>query len=67
MLQFITHFANVLHYMNDFLFVDSAEPQQCTALAAALVALCAELGVPLPTEKVKEPSTHLTFLGVQID
>ena len=32
-----------------------------------LIHTCAELDVPLATEKLEGPSTTLTFLGVEID
>jgi len=39
----------------------------CQSNLDILIHTCAELGVPLATEKLEGPSTTLTFLGVEID
>lgn len=61
----------VIHYVDDFLFVVSpsgGEPAAKRLLEGAL-ALCAQLGVPMATGpgKVEGPSTCLTFLGIELD
>ena len=56
-----------LHYLDDFLFVDSAgtTPQTCQLQAA--LHTCESLGVPVAPDKVHYPTERLTFLGVEID
>ena len=39
----------------------------CQSNLDILIHTCAELGVPLATEKLEGPSTTLTFLGVETD
>ena len=55
----------VIHYLDDYLFV---EPPQETAKALGIaVRTLSGLGIPLAPEKVEGPSTHLTFLGIELD
>lgn len=61
----------VIHYVDDFLFVVSpigGEPAAQRLLALAL-ALCQHLGVPMATGpgKVEGPAQCLTFLGIELD
>ena len=61
----------VIHYVDDFLFVVSpsgGEPAAQRLLDLAL-ALCKHLGVPMATGpgKVEGPATCLTFLGIELD
>jgi hypothetical protein len=61
----------VIHYVDDFLFVVSPSGGKAAAdrLLEGALALCAELGVPMATGpgKVEGPSTCLTFLGIELD
>lgn len=61
----------VIHYVDDFLFVVSpigGEPAAQRLLELAL-ALCKHLGVPMATGpgKVEGPAQCLTFLGIELD
>jgi hypothetical protein len=59
----------VIHYVDDFLFVLSPIGGKIVAdaLLRAALDLCAKLGVPMADEKVEGPTTCLTFLGIQLD
>jgi hypothetical protein len=55
-------------YLDDFCVVDPAE--SCARVMGTLVALLAELGLPLQEEKFLTegiPSTCITFLGIEVD
>ena len=41
--------------------------QECRVNLDRIVAVCAELGVPLALDKLEGPTTKLTFLGIEID
>ena len=54
-----------LHYLDDYFFV---EPPHVPAHALAIATnTLAEMGIPLAPDKVEEPPTCLTFLGIELD
>ncbi|XP_070608807.1 uncharacterized protein [Erythrolamprus reginae] len=57
----------VVHYLDDFLLAGPAHSEQCFALMRDFEALCAQLGVPLASEKTEGPATRITFLGIELD
>ena len=56
-----------LHYLDDFLVLGPPDQPDCGQALATTLALCSELGFPVPSEKTEGPSTTLTFLGIEID
>ena len=40
---------------------------ECAASLAKALEVCTQLGVPVVLHKIKDPSTKLTFLGIEID
>ena len=60
----------ICHYADDFLFVGGSEatsPSSCKALLQSFKDTCQLLGVPLAEEKTVEPTSRLSFLGLDID
>jgi len=59
----------VIHYVDDFLFVVSPAGGQpaAAALLRGALSLCEELGVPMAPNKVEGPSQCLEFLGIMLD
>lgn len=57
----------IVHYLDDFLFVGSADSSDCTGLMHQFLELCEYLGVPIAPEKTQGPSNCLEFLGLGID
>lgn len=59
----------VVHYVDDFLFVVSPAGGEAAAarLLEGALFLCAKLGVPMAPDKVEGPSRCLTFLGIELD
>ena len=58
-------FTSSLHYLDDFLFLGHPNSPRCKLLFSHH--LCEELGVKVGNKKTEEPSTILTFLGIEID
>ena len=57
-----------LHYLDDFLTMDRAEPRECSQnLDTSLIHTCQSLGLPLKWPKLEGPSTVLIFLGIVLD
>ena len=56
----------VLHYLDNFLFLGAPNTSECAGALTITIATCTELGVPLAQEKIKGPSTSLTFLGIHL-
>ena len=56
---------NVIHYLDNFLFVGAPESPQCALSLCKTLDVCAQLGVPVAPHKIEGPSTKLTFLGIQ--
>ena len=56
----------LLHYLDDFILVaDTVD--KARSLKNILVTIFEHLGVPLELSKLEGPSTHLSFLGIEID
>lgn len=56
----------VVHYVDDYLLIVSDE-DKAKAYLAAVLALCATLGVPMADKKTEGPTRCLTFLGIELD
>ena len=57
----------VFHYLDDFLVLGAPGSEECADGLTTLLGLTEWLGFPVATEKVEEPTTRLTFLGIEID
>ena len=57
----------VEHYLDDFITMGPPGSQECRVNLDRILAVCAELGVPLALDKLEGPTTKLTFLGIEID
>ena len=55
------------HYLDDFLMFGPTDSPVCQHNLNTFTEVCNELGIPLATEKLKGPSTSLTFLGIILD
>lgn len=58
---------NILHYLDDFLFMEPASTPSPGKTLKQFQTTCKELGVPLSEEKTVAPTTNLIFLGVEFD
>ena len=54
-----------LHYLDDYFFVEP--PHMPTKPLAIAINTLAKLGIPLAPDKVEGPTTHLSFLGIELD
>ena len=57
----------LIHYLDDYLTMGPPASTVCQHNVNTFVSLCAELGVPLATDKLEGPSTSLSFLGIILD
>ena len=57
----------VFHYLDDILVLGAPGSEECAHGLTTLLGLTEWLGFPVATEKVEEPTTRLTFLGIEID
>jgi len=58
---------DLLHYLDDFLFLGAPDSPACGSHLAQALSLCEALGFPVALEKIGGPSTTITFLGIEID
>ena len=58
---------NIIHYLDDFLLVGKARYPCCWHALDTFHQVCAQLGVPIAKDKTVEPTTRLTFLGIEFD
>ena len=56
-----------LHYLDDFLLAGPPGSSSCAKSLSVALDTCDLLGVPVAAHKTIEPSTSLTFLGIQVD
>lgn len=57
----------VFHYLDDFALVGAPNSDECRAAFKIARGMCDWLGVPWAEDKTAEPSTCMTFLGVELD
>ena len=57
----------ILHYLDDFLIIGPPHSHVCKQNLDIFMQLCDNLGIPLASEKIKGPSTSLSFLGICLD
>ena len=55
------------HYLDDFITVGKPQSSECASNMEIALSTCAELGVPVASEKVEGPATCLEILGIEID
>ena len=58
---------NIVHYLDDFMFIGPQDSGSCQELLQAFQDMAAQFGVPLAEEKTCTPVTSLEFLGICID
>jgi hypothetical protein len=59
--------SNIIHYLDDFLFGGRAGEITCNSTLSIFHTVCAHLGIPIADDKTVEPTTCLTFLGIELD
>ena len=57
----------LIHYLDDYLTMGPPASAICQRNLDIFISLCADLGVPLASEKLEGPSTSLSFLGIILD
>ena len=57
----------LIHYLDDYLTMGPPASATCQHNPEIFTSLCAALGVPLASDKLEEPSTSLSFLGIILD
>ena len=57
----------VVHYLDNFLVLGSPNSMECAEALETTLTTFAKLGVPVALDKVEGPSTHLSFLGIELD
>lgn len=55
----------MVHHLDYFLFASRVGTAECHEFKVIFQQLAAELGVPLAAEKTEEPTSQLSFLGIQ--
>ena len=53
--------------LDDFLLAGKAHDPCCRHTLDTFHQVCAHHGVPIAKDKIVEPTTHLTFLGIEFD
>ena len=57
----------LLHYLDDFLTAGPPNSPVCKQNLESMLTLCQRINTPIKPEKVVQPSTCVTFLGIVID
>ena len=52
------------HYLDDFVTMGTPGSLECRRNLERILAVCADLGVPLAMDKLEGPAQCLTFLGI---
>ena len=58
--------SELFHYFNDFLTMGPPSSDICQQNLSTIQRICTHLGVPLAMEKVEDPTTSLSFLGITL-
>ena len=59
--------APVFHYLDDFLLIGHSGTGQCGTHLSVVLSIFNKLGILITQKKVEEPSTTITFLGIEIN
>ena len=62
-----SHNSNIIHYLDKFLFRGKSHDLTCQNTLLIFHQTCDQLGIPIAVEKTVEPTSSLTFLGIQLD
>ncbi|VDI13485.1 Hypothetical predicted protein [Mytilus galloprovincialis] len=58
---------DILHYLDDFLFVESSQTSKVGNTLKLFQEVCNKIGIPLASDKTTLPTTLLMFLGIEFD
>ncbi|KAK3090799.1 hypothetical protein FSP39_014735 [Pinctada imbricata] len=56
-----------VHVLDDFLFIGPPGSNKCSKALLHFLSVCEEIGIPIKKEKTVQPTTTLTFLGLELD
>ena len=59
--------ANMLHVLDDFLFLGPANSAICDLSLKQFLSMCEVLGIPIKKEKTEGPKEIIIFLGIELD
>ena len=59
--------ANLVHYLDDFFTCGAANTDECARNIKRIIKVFENLGVPLAVDKLIDPVTVITYLGIEID
>ena len=59
--------SHIIHYLDDFLFGGGSGDTTCQYTLTTFHQVCAHLGIPIAHDKTVEPTTCLSFLGIELD
>ena len=57
----------LLHYWDDYLTAGAPNSRKCHNNLSSIRSFASSLGIPMALEKVEDPSTVLSFLGIELD
>ena len=66
LLEWVIRRRGIDHYLDDFIMLGPAHSERCRRSLDVVQELCECLRVPLAMEKLKDPTTCLTFLGIEV-
>lgn len=66
-MQYYFKATGVVHVLDDFLFIGAPGTPQCQLLLDHFLDMCLKVGVPIKHEKTVQPTTCITFLGIELD
>ena len=58
---------SLFHYLDDFITVGMPGSSECATNLRLIKQCCEDTGTPLEADKAEGPTTHLTFLGMELD
>jgi len=64
--QHYAKWANIIHYLDDFLFIAPTE-QLCQEYLKLFLVLCKDMNIPISVSKTSYPDTNIQFLGIELD
>lgn len=58
---------SIIHILDDFLIMGPAKSPQCQHGLDRFLSMCNSIGVPIKAEKTVQPTTTITFMGLELD
>ena len=63
----ILNIHDIIHILDDFLMIGPPASAKCSNYLSSFLNLCKKVGIPIKADKTVNPTTCITFMGLELD